>query len=148
MAVTAYLYGHGLTALLNKEIDLGTDTIKVALCTSSYTPSQVDHDYYNDITNELSTGGGYTAGGTALANGTVSYSGGTATFDADDVAWTAMTGTAHYAVLYDDSSGTATTAKPLIAYVNFGEDVVSSGGTFAITWAAGGIATYAVTLPA
>lgn len=145
MAVTAYLYGAGLAALLNKEIDWNSDDIRVALCTSGYTPAQTTHDYFDDITNELSTGGGYTAGGSTLANGTITYSGGTATIDADDLSWPAMTGTAHYAVIYDATPGSAAT-NPLIAYVNFGEDVVSSGGTFAITWAAGGIATYAVTL--
>jgi hypothetical protein len=146
MTVTAYLYGAGLKALVNEEIDWDTDDIRVALCTSSYTPAQTTHDYFNDITNELSTGDGYTAGGSTLANATATHSGGTVTLDADNLSWAAMTGTARYAIIYDVSSGTVTTAQPLIAYVDFGDDVISTGGTFTITWAVGGIATYAVTL--
>ena len=39
---------------------------------------------------------------------------------------------------------TPTPTKPLIAYMDFGADVTSSGGPFTITWDAGGIATLTV----
>ena len=40
---------------LNKEIDLvgGTDNVFCGLTSSSYTPNQDTHDYYNDITNDV-----------------------------------------------------------------------------------------------
>jgi hypothetical protein len=147
MAVSAYLYGAGLKALLNKEIDWDTDVIKVALCTSAYTPAQTTHDYFNDLTGELSTGGGYTAGGSALSGGSAVHAGGTTTLYANNLTWGSMTGTARYAVIYDSTPGAAA-SDPLIAFVDFGTDVVSSGGNFTITWNASGIATYAVTLAA
>jgi hypothetical protein len=146
MTVSTYLYGKAPAALHNKEIDWDSDTICVALCTSSYTPDQTAHDYFDDITNELSTGNGYTAGGGTLSGGTITYSGGTTTIDANDITWGTITGTAHYAIIYDVSAGTATSAQPLIAYVDFGDDVVVSGGNLTITWNASGIAAYAVTL--
>lgn len=143
MAVTALLYGNVAAKAFNKEIDLDADTIKVALCTSTYTPAQDTHDYFNDITNEV-TGTGYTAGGATLANKTVTYTAGTNVFkfDADDTSWANSTITARYAVIYL-STGTASTS-PLIAYVDFGADVVSSGGNFLITWDAAGIFTITV----
>lgn len=47
-----------------------SDTIKVALLTSSYTPNYDTHDFFDDITNEV-TGTGYTAGGATLGSKTV-----------------------------------------------------------------------------
>lgn len=144
MAVTAFLYGSVAAKLANKEIDWDTDTIKVALCTSTYTPAQDTHDYFNDITNEV-TGTGYTAGGATLASKTVTYTAGTnlTTFDAADVSWASSTITARYAIIYVDTGGAAST-DPLIGYVDFGENVSSSAGTFSITWDAAGIFTVTV----
>lgn len=142
MAVTAKVYGRALLAALKKEMNLSTDTLKVMLCTSSYTPDQDAHDYKNDVTAEV-TGTGYTAGGATLAGVALTYDTATNTvkLDADDVSWAGATITARYAVIYDDTPSTAAT-KPLIAYVDFGADVTSTGGAFAITWDAAGIATF------
>lgn len=119
-------------------VDFDTDTIKVALVTSAYTPDFDAHDYFNDVTNEVS-GTGYTAGGATL--GTVTVTLDTANdrvdFDAADTQWTSSTITARAAVIYK-STGTATTS-PLIAYIDFGSDQSSSNGTFTIQWAAAGI---------
>ena len=52
MAVTAKWYGKAFQAAFNAEIDFNSDTIKAAICTSSYTPDQDAHDYFNDVTNE------------------------------------------------------------------------------------------------
>lgn len=143
MAVTAFFYGKVFTAAFNAEIDLDTDTIKVALATSSYTPAQDTHDYFNDVTNEV-TGTGYSAGGATLASKAVTYTGGTNTFafDAADTSWTTSTITARYAVVYK-STGTASTS-PLICYIDFGADVSSSAGTFSLTWDSAGICTVTV----
>lgn len=55
------LYGNVLLKALNKEVDWDSDTIKVMLTTSSYTPNQDTHIYKSSVTNEV-TGTGYTAG--------------------------------------------------------------------------------------
>jgi hypothetical protein len=72
MPVTTSWYRRSDIALFNKEIDWDTDTIKVALTTSTYTPNLDTHDYFDDITNEI-TGTGYTAGGATLASKTITY---------------------------------------------------------------------------
>ena len=143
MAITAKLYGGFLKSLANKEIDLDTDTLKVMLCTSAYTPDQDAHQYKSSVTNEVS-GTGYTAGGATLAGVTVST--GTEqmynalTLDAADPSWASSTITARTAVIYDSTPATDAT-RPLIAYLQSDVDISSSGGAFTITFDANGIAT-------
>lgn len=124
--------------IMNGGIDLDTDTIKVALVTSSYTPDQDAHDFFDDVTNEVS-GTGYSAGGASLANKAVTADNtdNEGVFDADDVVWSTSTITARGAVLYK-STGTASTSA-LIAYIDFGSDKVSTAGSFTIAWNAEGI---------
>lgn len=144
MAVSAKYYGLFFDSLFKKKADLSADTLKVMLCTSSYSPDQDAHDFKNDITNEVS-GTGYTAGGATLANVTIGYTGGTNTLklDADDTVWSSSTITARYAVIYDSTPATDAT-RPLIGYVDFGADVTSTSGTFTITWDSTGIGTVVV----
>jgi hypothetical protein len=141
MAVSAKWYGNAFLSMLNKEIDWASDVIKVALCTNAYTPSQDDHNYFDDITNEVSATG-YTAGGATLGTPTIGYTGATnvVKLSGDNVSWANSTITARYAIVYDSSPGTAGT-NPLIGYVDFGADVSTTNGTFAITWDAAGILT-------
>ena len=140
---TTTLYTKFPAKLANAEIDWDTDTIKVALTTSTYTPAQDTHDYFDDITNEV-TGTGYTAGGATLGSKTITQTDATnkQTFDAADVSWTTSTITARYAVIYK-STGTGSTS-PLIGYVDFGSDQASTSGTFQIQWNAAGIFTATV----
>lgn len=121
---------------LSETIDFDSATIKVALTSSSYTPDRDAHDFFDDVTNELSTAGGYTAGGLALTGVTVGVDG-TGHFayvDADDAVWTGATFTARRAVIYKDTGSAAT--SPLIGWVDFGADQSPSSQDFTIAWAA------------
>jgi len=133
------LYGNFLLKALNKEVDFDSDTIKVALLTSSYTPDQDAHDYFNDVSTYEVTGTGYTTGGITLASKTATYDSATnvIVLDAADVTWSSSTITARYAVVYD-STGTSSTSA-LIGYVDFGSDQSSTNGNFTITWDSTGI---------
>lgn len=135
----AKLYGQLMAKAFNKEVDFDSDTIKVMLTTSSYTPNQDTHVYKSDVTNEVS-GTGYTAGGQALASKTVTYDSATNTviMDAADTVWSASTITARYAVIYDDA-GASDATKVLLGYVDFGSDQSSTSGNFTLTWDATGI---------
>ena len=134
------LYGNFLAKALNKEVDWDTDTIKVALLTSSYTPNQDTHDYYDDVVANEVSGTGYTTGGNTLASKTITYDGSNNVIilDAADTTWSSSTITARYAVVYDDS-GASNAAKALIGYVDFGSDQSSTNGNFTITWDSTGI---------
>jgi len=98
--------------ILDGTIDLDTNTIKVSLHTSSYTPS-VAHDFLNDVSNEV-TGSNYTAGGVALGSKAVTtVTTNDAKFDASDVTWSSHASgfsTARYAVIYKDT-GTASSSN-------------------------------------
>lgn len=113
MATSITFYNIFREKLGEKVIDLESDTFKVALCSSSYTPDADAHEAYTDLTNELS-GNGYPSGGASLSTITWTKSGATVTFDADDVVFTASGGSivARYAVLYDDT----VSPKDLICY--------------------------------
>lgn len=132
------IYNSFKKKIMDGSIDLDTDTIKVALVTSSYTPDQDAHDFFDDVTNEV-VGTGYTAGGETLANKAVTADNtdNEGVFDADDTTWAAATITARGAVIYK-STGTAGTSA-LICYIDFGSDKSSSAGNFTIQWNAEGI---------
>jgi hypothetical protein len=144
MAVSIKFYGKAFLSAFNKEIDLDSDSIKVMLCSSAYTPDQDAHRYKSDVTNEIA-GTGYTAGGATLTNAVMTYTAATnvLAFDGDDVSWPNSTLTARYAVIYDATPGTDAT-RPLIGYVDFGTDQTPSGSTFAIQWNASGIAAVTI----
>jgi hypothetical protein len=99
------------------KLNVLTDDIRVALTTSSYTPNAVSHEYFDvSVTNELPTAAGYTAGGQALSNKTLTeISAGLWGFDSDDVIWTATGGdlAAYLAILYNN---TPASNKQLLAY--------------------------------
>jgi hypothetical protein len=70
---------------------------------------------YGDLTNEHANGNGYTTGGQALTNEVWTHSGGTVTFDCDNVVWTASGGsiTARFAVVYCNATVNSI-VKPLL----------------------------------
>lgn len=112
-------------------IDADTDTFKVMLVTSSYTPDKDTHDKRNDITNEVS-GTGYTAGGvTSAATVTLSTANDRTTIQFAAVSWASSTITARGAVYYK-SRGGASSADELVAYNDFGTDVSTTAGTFSL----------------
>lgn len=134
MSVSTVFYNSYKAKILNgANIDLDTDTIKVALCTSSYTPSIDNHDFFDDITNEVS-GTGYVSGGATLASVTVTQNNSVdkAIVTATNSTWASSSITARYAILYK-STGVASTS-PLICYVDFGANATSDGGDFVIDW--------------
>lgn len=119
--------------------DMTSVTIKVALVTSSYTANQDTHTRYSDITNELSTGSGYTSGGATLASKavTVDNTDNEGVFDAADVTWSSSSLTARGAVVYKDTGVAGT--SPLICFFDFGADYTSSSGNFTIQFNSEGI---------
>ena len=130
--MASLVYDHIIQHMMNGEVNFGSDTFKVLLVTSSYTPNKGTHNARSDVTNEV-TGTGYTTGGTASA-ATVSLdtSGhhGDVTFA--DVSWPSSTITARAAVIYK-SSGTSSTDW-LVAYVDNGADASSVAATFAFSF--------------
>lgn len=118
-------------------------TLKMAHVTATYSVDQNLHDFFNDITNEV-TGTGYTAGGNACA--TPTWTGpdgsGVLTFDASDPAQIAQNAagfsTARRAILYYDT-GTAATSR-LVGYsADAGADYGNISGALDVAFNASGI---------
>lgn len=139
MAVTAKWYGQAFTgqysATAARRVNWTGDTINVALCNSTYTPNQDTHVFFSDITNELTTAGGYTAGGAALGTKSVSYDAPSneTRLIAAATAWTSASFTARYAIVYSAAGGSAAT-NALLGWVDFGGDETVASGTFTINW--------------
>ena len=112
-------------------IDFDTNSFKAFLVTSAYTPNKDTHTKRSDVTNEV-TGTGYTAGGVAtVCTVTKDTATDRVTIQFAAVSWASSTITARGLVIYR-SRGGASSADELVAYNDFGSDVSSSGGTFAV----------------
>lgn len=111
------------------------------LVNDSYTPNFDTHDFYNDITNEVS-GTGYSAGGATLTSTELTISSGTLVYDAADVSWTTSTISNAMAAVIKFSRGGASSADELILLSDFVTAVSTTAGTLLVAWAAGGIAVH------
>lgn len=135
------IYNSFKKKIMDGSIDLDSDTIKASFHTSSYTPDQDSHDFFDDVTNEVSTSGSYTsgaAGGITLTNKAVTQDNtdNEGVFDADDLSVTSFTGSFQWVVLRKDT-GTASTS-PLICAIDITSLSVTNG-TGTIPWPAEGI---------
>jgi len=123
------LYPIGKKGLLDADIDMLVDAIKVVAVSNTYTYNAA-HDFRNDLTGVIAT----------TANlGTKSTTSGV--FDAADLApaFTSVTTNINAYVIFKDTGDTAT--SPLIAYIDTGSGlpVTQDGGNVNITWNASGI---------
>ena len=132
MAITQAMATSFKSEILQEGHNLASDTIKIALYSSSATLGAATTAY--TTSNEI-TGTGYTAGGVTLTSQTVATSGTTAYFDADDPTWTSASFTARGALIYN-----STNSDKAIAVLDFGGDFTVSSGTFRIVFPAAGAA--------
>jgi len=130
MAITQAMCTSFKSEILQEGHQLATDTIKIALYTSSASLGATTTAYSSS--NEVS-GTGYTATGVTLTSAAVSTTGTTAHFDADDPTWTSATFTANGALIYNASN-----SNKAIAVLAFGGDFTVAGGTFKIVFPAAG----------
>jgi hypothetical protein len=137
LCVPTFVGALGTTQLA---LDLDLDTHKVALFTNAITGADLTTDTAYGVgawaANEVANGGGYTTGGATLLGTTWAHTAtGIVMWDATDPSWATATITARGAAYYAD----VLAGNNLICAQTFGADIVSTGGTFLITLAAGGI---------
>jgi len=130
MAITQAMCTSFKAEILDEQHDLVADTLKIALYTSS---ASLDASTTAFTTSNEISGTGYSSGGVELTSRTVSTSGTTAFFDADDPTWTSASFTARGALIYNSSN-----SNKAIAVLNFGGDFTVSSGTFRIVFPAAG----------
>lgn len=127
------LYPSFKEALLNKEWDLNTDTVKVSLVTTTYTYSAA-HNFYDDVSANV-VGTPQTIGTPTIASGV---------FDGGDVTFTAVASgsTIGGYVVWIDTAGASTT-DPLIAFFDTDAggaiSVPTNGGDIVISFNVSGI---------
>lgn len=112
---------------LNPSVDLDTDTIKVAMCTSAYTANMSTDQYYSSVSGVVGTPG--TLASKTITNGI---------FDAADLTFTAVSGSqVTQLVIYKDTGVAG--SSPLIARIDTatGLPVTPNGGDITITWDSG-----------
>lgn len=108
----------------------GTHTFKMSLHTSTYTPNK-DHDRFDDATNEVANGNGYTTGGQAVTvTITTDNANDRTSISFSEPSWAAASFTARYGLVRRDRGGAAS-ADELVATLDFGADVTATNGTFA-----------------
>lgn len=135
MAITQTMCSSFKQEILLGEHDLDTDTIKIALYTSSATLGASTTAY--TTSNEVSSSGtNYTAGGNTLTSPSVTLDGTTAIVDFADTSWSSSTITARGALIYN-----STKSNKAIAVLDFGGDKTSTNGTFTINFPAAAAAT-------
>ena len=146
MAQQTAIYNNFAAELLRANVDLESDTIKIALITDSYTLDEDGHTHFDDITNEA-TGAGYTAGGITLTNITVTVDNtdDKAYISADSPEWDSVTFTTAVrgAIIYKDT-GTASTS-PLIMEIAFNADQDPQDVDFVINFDPDGV--FDITVP-
>lgn len=113
------------------QVDMDSDTIKVALVdTGTYTYSTA-HEFLSSVTGST-VGTAQTLGSKTVTNGV---------FDAADVTFTGLTGNSVEAYIIYKDTGTAA-SSPLIAYFDSatsGLPFTPNGGNLTIQWNASGI---------
>jgi hypothetical protein len=128
-------YRQGLVKTMNKEVDWDSDDLRITHHTSSYALNADTHDYVDDLTNELATGGGYTAGGLSVTGESLSYTAANSwstqwaastAYTADDVVRPTTGNGFLYRAVTTGSSGASQPTWP----TTIGATVVDSG----VTW--------------
>lgn len=126
-------------------LDLNDSTNwKLALFLSTSNANTLTNDVYGDLTNEHANANGYTTGGANLTNLTFNESGGTVTFDCDDVQFAASGGSivARFAVQYKNATVNSV-VKPLLCVCLLdttpADVTTTTGNTFTIQMNGSGI---------
>lgn len=118
-----------------------SETNKVALISDSATPNFDTMDFWDDLSANEVTGTNWAAGGVALTGTELTIASGIVTFDATDVSVASTTITSAMAAVLKTDVGSSATDQ-LLLLSDFVTAVSTVNGTFAITWAAGGICQF------
>jgi len=127
MAITAYVPNLTKARLMEGYFDFETDTLKAVLLDSGAIPFDIDNDNtYSDVSShELSTGSGYTVGGTTVTTPSVDEddTNDKGTFTCDTISWTCNStsgiGPFSAMAIYDDT----TADDAIVALVDWDESI-------------------------
>lgn len=145
MAAGAWtVYNEAKKYIGNATLNLSTAK-RITLHTSASNANTATLSIYSELTNEVTSGNGYSTSGKALGTvaWTVGASAGSYKFDADDVVWTGTGGSianVKFAVISNTSGGAS--GKLLCrSQLTSSQFTISSGNTMTIQMASAGILT-------
>ncbi len=146
MAAGAWtLYSNAVLGITKKLMDLSADTYVLILVTNSYNPAvNTDTTYVNVSATELTTGGGYTVGGVALASVADTLTGGLVTFTSANPSWPSFTaGPFRYGVIVHRAGGSLISGDLLLCYSDLGggSSITGTNTTLTVTMSGSGIFT-------
>jgi hypothetical protein len=144
MAAGAFtVYSNADLEMSKAQINLSSDTFILALINNTYVPAPNTDALWSAVSaNELTTAGGYTAGGVALASQSVTLASATVTFTATSPSWTGFSaGPFRYAVISRRAGGSLVSGDLLLCYSDLtgSGTITGSGGTYTITISGSGI---------
>lgn len=130
--MASIVYNSAVDNTVRGNINFNSDTFKAMLVTSSYVPNKDTHTVRSNVTNEV-VGNGYTTGGVIVTT-TITEN---TDIDRVDITfsnpnWTNSTLLARGCVIYK-STGSAF-VDPLVAYIDFINDVTTTNGTFQVNF--------------
>lgn len=131
--MASIIFNSGLDDAFSGNINFDADSFKCLLVTSAYTPNKDAHTKRSDVLVNEVIGAGYSPGGSAA---TVSVINDTMNdrinISLGAVNWPTSTIIAAGAVYYK-SRGGAASADELVAFIDFGGDVISTNGMFSLS---------------
>src|SRR3954469_8757891 len=119
MAAGAFtVYSNAVLGISKAAMNLSTDTFVMTLINNSYVPAANTDTLWSSVSaNELSTAGGYTAGGVALASVTDTLTTATVTFTAASPSWATFTaGPFRYGVIVRRAARAAAAGGPFFFF--------------------------------
>lgn len=141
MATVMTKYTHAQKLFVDGSLDWDTDDFYLRLVDSGYTFNAAHTQWSDASTNEVAAGGGYTAGGEALTNKTVTNT----KLDADDVTISQLTKTFRSGIICADKVVGGLT-DPVVLHILYddtagGTDVSIAGLDFVTIWHVNGLIT-------
>ena len=140
---TINFYNKFIEYMGDDTMDMDTDVFDIILMDVNHTFTAANTLKSDIVANELTTGGGYTAGAKTLNSPTWVESGGVLTFASGIITWTATAGgigPATDAVIYDETATQVVDA--LMCSIDFeGSETAGNGTTFVITFDSSGSGT-------
>jgi hypothetical protein len=133
-----FLFQETMLRAFKKELDLSTDTLKLAIVDDTITPAPDDTTpTWSDYSaNEVATTGNYTAGGETLTTVAIAMASGIATLTADDV-----TVLEHASGFTDGYWGiivdTTASGTPALGVVDLGGPASEQAGDVSVEWNGG-----------
>ena len=149
MAAGAWtVYNEAKKYIGNSTISLAATVYRITLHTSASNAATATLSIYNELTNEVAEGNGYSSSGKALTSEvwTVGASAGQYKFDADDVIWTATGGSIaniKFAVIWLSAASSASRRLLCRSTLTSSQFTLSTGNTLTLQMNASGILTLA-----